>query len=360
MGEDQFDDVVQRLYEAAEDPARLSQAFERFAPCLGLDGWLLLRLGDTVDVRVMAGPACDAALEPSAYQSCYESVAPLARLAIGLPAGDMLVSQLPFDDTGESVLDHRLAGGDRHEVMAWRASAQDGPPFVVCLLRGVQKGPFALPECALAGRFAQHLERVLRLQARLGSLALQSMATEAALDSTALGVLGLDESGRVRYANRRARGLADGGRLLRLVDDRLQLNDHAAHAWLVGLLSSDETPLGPVTRLLRDAEGRCPEALTLLPLSGPETGWLCLLAPLHARRLATVGQLGETFSLTPDEAHLARALATGTSLSGYAAEARIQVAAARDRLRSLLGKTGADGTSAVVRIVHAIPAVRAL
>lgn len=356
MGDEQFDDVVQRLYAAVDEPALLEQAFAMLAETLGLDGWLLLRLGDTIDVRLMAGPACDAS-EPAAYQACYESVAPLARLAIGLPTGDMLVSQVPFDDTdnGRSA---RLAGDECHEVLAWRAAAVDGPPYVACLLRGVQKGPFSLPECALAGRFAQHLERVLRLHARLSALTLQSMAAEAALDSTALAVLGLDEAGRVRYVNRRARGMAEGGRLLRLAEGRLQLSDHVAHTWLVRTLTSHETPPGPVTRLLRDAEGRCPEALTLLPLSGAETGWLCLLAPLHARRLATVGQLGETFSLTTDEAQLARALATGTSLAGYAAEARIQVAAARDQLRSLLGKTGADGASAVVRIVHALPAVR--
>lgn len=361
MLEEQFDLVVHQLYGAVEHPAALKTAFDALAHGLGLDGWALVRLGDVVDVAVMGGPCWEADGSPQ-YLSCYEAIAPLAALAALSPVGEVLVSHAHFSMQGPSSgvgpAPADVPADALHWAMTWCAHHTDDQPHVACLLRAKSRGPFGLAECGLTCRFAGHLQQVLRLGERVGQRALQAAAAEAAVDSTALAVFGLDDSGRVRYANRRARGMAGTGRFLQVQEGHLCLPDADSQAWLLATLHGTGEPPSASTHLLRDAEGRSPEALTLIPLHGSNTAWLALLTPLHARRIATVRQLGQTFSLTPAEARLARALAIGASLESYADEARIKVTTAKAQLRSVMDKTGAERQSGVVRIVSALPPVR--
>jgi DNA-binding CsgD family transcriptional regulator len=85
---------------------------------------------------------------------------------------------------------------------------------------------------------------------------------------------------------------------------------------------------------------------------------LCLVSPLDRRRIATVRQLMDLFGLSASEARLARALASGESVSEYCSNHDLRAPTVRTQLRAVFSKTGVDRQVGLVRMIMGIPAVR--
>jgi len=188
----------------------------------------------------------------------------------------------------------------------------------------------------------------------------------AALELIDLGVFGVDGHGRLYYANHAARELARAAEVLAIRAGRLRcvgswnracfeqvlarvaIEKHSASLRLQGsgavpesvIVMTRACSLSGATQIVGDAPDR-----VLVIVDQPER-----------RRLPDAGQLRELFELTAAESRVARALAMGLSLEGYAAAHGLQLSTARSQLRAVLRKTGCNRQQTLIRLLVGIPA----
>ena len=82
-----------------------------------------------------------------------------------------------------------------------------------------------------------------------------------------------------------------------------------------------------------------------------------ILNDSRQHRVAPASQLRELFDLSPAEARLAHALASGCTLDDYAAANCVSVNTVRSQLRQVLDKTGERRQQDLVRSLLMIPAL---
>lgn len=169
------------------------------------------------------------------------------------------------------------------------------------------------------------------------------------LDRMRCGIVFCDVAARVHWLNGSAARLLVAGPL-RLVGARLVADSEAdtqtmMHKLAEAAAAADNTArylcLGHDKRTLHVAVqvGACSSSITLT-----------LTSPSRAADIST-DALIQLFGLTPTEACLLAALATGSSVEQYAQQRGVSVGTARVQLKSCLKKTGVQRQSELVRLV---------
>ncbi len=198
----------------------------------------------------------------------------------------------------------------------------------------------------------------------------------AALDALAIGVIVVDADLRVRLSNAAAEAMAQGGLGFRLRREagrvpaatQLVVGEAAAAAALLRLVrpTAMAGEAGGALRLKVDAEtsdraagcamlvaplpARLPQAP--LQLSGRVPGQaLILLRELADPVAPRAALLRDLFGLTPAEAEVARALATGASKGAVAGARGLRETTVRTQVRGVLAKTGAVNLRDLARIL---------
>lgn len=232
-----------------------------------------------------------------------------------------------------------------------------------------RRQPFGAEDAALFERLLPHLRRAIAMNVHLGRLDAVRSGLEDVIDGLAVGVVLLDESSKVVFTNaaaarimRRRDGLSIcGGRLrAHLGDDDRALSKTIADAIETSSRGSIE---GGGTLVVRRAQHAPPYSLLVNP--GPGAGARSLL-----RTSAAIVLIGDPdaeivsdervaarlYGLTPSEARLAVAVASGASLSAYAAEREIAVSTVRWTMKQVLAKTGLRRQAELVRLLLTGPA----
>lgn len=204
--------------------------------------------------------------------------------------------------------------------------------------------------CATAGPACDALERVER----------ERWQSLRALERVPWGVLLLDDTGRVWFANAEAKRIVTDGDGLMLRKDaltaRLWTCARALDAAIRRATAADAALEGDVVLVERE-EGHHPYQVTVWPDAGcPASGCrrgCCLITVIDpARDRATAPEkLGRLFHLTTAESTLAAALADGVGLSEYARAAGITLNTARCQLKAIFGKTGTHRQGELVALL---------
>lgn len=359
--------VVDALYDAALHPDQWPQALHALQSLFRGSGTLLFSTDRekrvpfnlTVDIS-------DHAREE--YNQHYIKQCP--KLAY--------VARNPFE---QHVYDYKYIDEstiNRDEYYAWQQHAvgtryfvgsrlhQDAGHAVYLAIKRTRKvGHIGRSEFALYTRLATHLERAVRLSRQLGYLESKVQGLEETLRAAPFPTILLDQTGRVAHINAAAESLlaaADGLdatvgtlRATQSVDDvRLQL---AIGQALTGdLLATSQTrdvvfvnrPSGKRAYLLRVIPLRA-STQTMTELGCVAVGVFItdFERPVDAEQLPLVA----LYRLTPSEARLAAALASGKTLLEIATEFGIRRSTARLHLERVLHKTGTHRQSELVRLV---------
>ena len=178
------------------------------------------------------------------------------------------------------------------------------------------------------------------------------------LDRIHVGAVLLDESGRIAFANSRARDLLQSGTPVLETDGRLAV-------WPPQKKHFD--------RLLWSAmEGRRDAHPLTLGAYDEEHRMIMVIEPLHAEPLTrsrwTIAWIVDSdgaepncewlaalHQLTPAEKNVTLNLARGLSTVEVARKLSISVATLRTHLRRIFGKTGCQNQAALVRLAHLLP-----
>ncbi|MDD3799027.1 MAG: helix-turn-helix transcriptional regulator [Novosphingobium sp.] len=250
-------------------------------------------------------------------------------------------------------------GATRHHAMRADCLAQDGLVCRLALHRRKGQPPFTEDDRAALGVFLPHIESALELAADVARRDMERLLYEFALDQMGIGVLFLNEEGKLLHASEVVRALLDAEEGIRLINGRVEgcfaadtrnlrrLIDMARkepEKIFGGAVSrrSDGRSIGIMTRTVPAKAGVC---------SKTQPAMAVFLRDTYSRTSMDSGELSQFFGFTAAEARLSVELASGRSLDEAAHALGIRRNTARAHLRSIFSKANVSRQTELVRLL---------
>ncbi len=217
-------------------------------------------------------------------------------------------------------------------------------------------------------RVLPHLQRAARMQQRNQELNELAALGMAGLDTLDFGVMVIERTMRVKYANAWARTMTGEDDRLSLDNGKLHSAEHAHDAALRALIETAAGSLGVQGAagswmyLARDGRPVPFIATPLAPSDAMRSGWasplaLVLVGNSETRSVMDAGVLASLFGLTNKECIVAARLAAGETLQEIAEREFLSLHTVRVHIRDILRKTGTHRQSELVRLLHLLPSV---
>jgi DNA-binding CsgD family transcriptional regulator/PAS domain-containing protein len=234
--------------------------------------------------------------------------------------------------------------------------------------RDLGREDYGHEDAAAVKKLLPHLATAFRISHQLRAADLRAAGAVAALDRLDNGVVLLDASTKIAFANRAAEILLDGNNGLRVNADGLSAVDANADNKLRLLIaacvwdgSAKEGP-GRSVDVPRGAD-RAPLRILVAPCGGPTaqeaSHWLrharpaamLLITDPERDRLARKEELRRRFGLTSAEAEVAFEIVRGDGREAAAARLGISVTTASTHLTHIFEKTGTRRQAQLVRLL---------
>ncbi|MET4701591.1 DNA-binding CsgD family transcriptional regulator/PAS domain-containing protein [Constrictibacter sp. MBR-5] len=254
-------------------------------------------------------------------------------------------------------------------TMGTSFAAGDGLILNLSLLRGADVGVFDMGEFRRFAGIVRHMDRALRMAARLETLTAGRALVCDALDHLPYGVAFAEPDGRLVQCNARAEALLRRGDPLTLRNGRLAAASAREADRLAHFLGAAADPAGtapPARIAVRGREGR-PLVLSAARIAArrnrlPTQRPVLMLTIAEADRAAAASPAlyRDLYGFTPVESRLAAALLPGTGLKRAAEAAGITYETARWYLKAMFQKTGTTRQSELVARLTAAAAARLL
>ena len=207
-------------------------------------------------------------------------------------------------------------------------------------------GRFTEKERAKLTNFAAHLQRALRMRARLAEVSTQTKWTLDALAQGNACFFVLDRNCGLVHASPDAASLTGLGQPFAMVGGCLQVRDsgsHRAFAKMVAaaVATAEGTPTVTGNALLLRRPGSLPVSLTVSPLPRLSDNAPCALVFIKdaAKGGANPSHLKTLFGLTETEAQVAAELAGGASLHDIAERHEVSENTVRTHVQRILSKS---------------------
>jgi DNA-binding CsgD family transcriptional regulator/PAS domain-containing protein len=239
----------------------------------------------------------------------------------------------------------------------------EGPvSAVLWVLRPDSKGDFDGAEIRLFAALIPHLQRTVQLQLRLAGLDGPPTSSAEMLNRLRQGVLLVDASTRVIFANSAAERTLRAGSGLFLGRDGLRAETPAETRLLRRIIADCAEPGnelgGAGGRLRLSREHRAPLTVLVIPHRARLT-WMDLLRPrailfiTDPAEAAVVRResLRQDFGLTPAEAGFTREVLKADGLQAAADRLGISLTTARTHLAHVFDKTGTRRQAELVRLI---------
>lgn len=259
---------------------------------------------------------------------------------------------------------------DMHAYLRITLSQERGFRKIISLARPVALGDFAAADIEHCRRLVPHLQRAARVAQHIDEARLMFDAFSDVLERSDRGVLILEASGKVVFANAAARTMAATADGFRLRRDRIEVLDRKADAALLrlvagaaGQFAGTDAARGGTLRLPRES-GRPDYAVAVGPLGhdsawsnvGPNTFVLITDPDANPARAATL--IAQLFGLSAAETRVAERLMMGESPEQAATSLGIKTSTARWHLAALYRKTGTNRQAQLTRLLLSVPAIR--
>lgn len=327
VGAVSYEELLETIYAAALDPARIPAALHAYARALDGVGAVVVSLAP--DGGAIVSPDLEDAARAYASEWWQHDFLEKRGLERGMKG---LATDLDLASPDE--LDRHPFYQDfgRHFGFYWFCAftvhPTGSPPLAISIRRARETGAFAAEDAAIVARLAPHLARALEVAARATAAGRTASSIVDMLDGAGLGVFGLGSDARVIFCNETARSAcaADldvvAGRLCAArTSSRAAVEALVAQTLAVARGTRIDLPRAVV--LKRREPGRQPLVLRGIPLArtnaevflriGEVPRALIVVTEPDARRRLDVRIVQEAFDLSPAEARLAVAIGGGLS-----------------------------------------------
>jgi len=247
----------------------------------------------------------------------------------------------------------------RPRGLGWSASTGLAMPtrdnIVFTVERDYQRGPMEEGQVEALNVLRPHLARAGFIAARLSLQGAQT--ANSTLAQLGLPALLLDDTGAVIEANALMEEMPDLVHWRAL--NRIKLGDASADALLRTALAGIDGPQDTAVQsfAMRGLDGRAALVAHTVPVRRSahdifgRSCALLIFTPVTGRKAPPVELLRSLFDLTPSEARVARALATGDSLDEIAASGHVTRNTVRTQLQQVLEKMGCTRQAEVTALL---------
>lgn len=305
------------------------------------------------------------------YGQYYYALNPAAEPLTKVPAGVVVSDRalVPGGTTANAEYFHDY--GWRHDVGgSATAVLTKNQHHLACLgvLHRWRDEPFSTQQLDILRRLTPHLQRAVDLNRRMIEMNADHIAKSLALDCLEVGMLLLDDSGRVIYTNASADAALRCGDGLSLRRKRLSAANPATAQALASLIrdaASGGDTRGGILAVPRPS-GSKPYSVRVAPIPGEEGPFTDLpgrrvvvfildpeSAPFDAIETARA-----TFKLTPAEAQLAVALGRGDDLRHVAEFRQVNISTLRAQLKAVMAKTDTNRQAELAALMARLSVLR--
>lgn len=371
-------DLVGKVYEAAAQARLWPDFLDAFAAATH-SGGTILWLHDFADSSAQMQPA-DASFACSvrigqehlqSYAGYYTFKNPWLKRIESLPEGSAASSSQILPETqlrkGEFYADWLRPQGYGF-ALGGPVLKRGSGVAMFSFLRDERAGAYSDEDVRLLGMLIPHMRRACMLHQRLTPLLAQAVPAQAALDLLDDAVWLLDRQGRLLHANRAGRELdaskdglwigRDGRPTAAAAHERGALC-RAIQAALAPPVACD-LDQGNALLVRRPGKGSLQVRVYRLatdPLLQASAVAVFIADPAQARSTPE-SVLRALYGLTPAEARIAQALASGNTVEEYGTAADIRMSTARTHLKHAMHKCGVRRQSQLVALVRTLPTGR--
>ena len=240
----------------------------------------------------------------------------------------------------------------------------------IAFQRGQAQGPWCDEELASVDRLVPHFQRAFRIHTEFTRLRLQEQAYLATLDRLVIGLVLLDEAGKIIYTNPMAERIVDKHPAIQQYQGALSATDHDQATKLQQAIRNaieladkgSEKSAGALGLKHASAALPLPVLITAVRQSG-----LSGAGAVQGARVAVLftdteqthpispDTLGEAYGLTPGEAMVAIGIANGMSVDEIAGAHGTSSHTIRSQLKKVFIKLNVSRQAEMVRILLAGP-----
>ncbi len=362
--------LIDRIYEASLVPELWRAAIDAVcAVSASVSGSILCVSERDHTIRGIASEFSDAAFQQfMSDPGCWDSprirrgLAPDSPMAIGFARFEDLLSAREIKDDLVESIQRRIGIGFQVSTLV-RLPSSDVAAFTFERWRPNGRHPTA--DLARLDALRPHLARAAVVSARLGLERARSMV--ASLEAAGLPAAALSADGRALAVNPAFERASD--LLLPGAFGKIVIAAPAAQALFEKAIEEAQRAAAPVVRSIPVAVGThraTPAVLHLVPVRGAAhdvfSGAALLLIATSfgtGAALPDMPLLHGLFDLTPREAQLCAALATGHSLKAAAATLGMNFSTARAHLEHIFSKTGTHRQAELVLLLQSAQPIAA-
>lgn len=361
-----FERLIDAIYEA---PLR-TDGWSSLAPALqehlGAPVALFLAHAEAVNLLGEAGPVSGADMYDYADHLWREDRA--MSVLRSAPPGEIISDTQLISDRerlGSRFYNDLLgSNGLERGLYASIAGGADGLMFIAAQ-RSARAGDYDLAEIGAMREIVPHLRRSYRTWLRLRQVEVERQAACKVMEHMSLGFVLVDGDGKLRSASRIAEEEMRHGALL-VSDGRVTCRSPQARKGFQGAVQAAARQRRAVAEqiTLERADGSL-SSILVAPvrdeaMAAAHTGGLAMIS-IRGRECKELdaAALGRSFDLTPAEARLLAALASGERLPAYARRQGIAVTTAKTHLKALFEKVGERRQADLIRRAVSDPFLRA-
>lgn len=374
------DDLLDLIYETVYEPALWNGVLERLADSVGGGGGWISQLGvEDGQGGSLEDPMCRvdlvwaqrfidyyAALNP--LNNVDDADAYLSRWQAIVLTDEDWISKEKLMRT--EYYNDFLLPQDLHSTLWIRLEAREHDAATINISGSVKRGRFEERELNLARAYQPHLIRAFKLGKKIGADRRRQRDLNEILDFSPSGIILLDASGQVRYANRVAEHMLSFSGVITLRNGRLCAVLPASSKKLEGLIAMaaardpEIRSGGSMALPSRDAARRFSAIVTPVGRDQfakfkAEASVCVCLTDLETEGRLPDGPLRDVFGLTPAEARLAQVLFEGGSVQQIAARFGISSNTVRVQLASIFDKTHTNRQADLVALLSRLSHVPA-
>jgi DNA-binding CsgD family transcriptional regulator len=217
--------------------------------------------------------------------------------------------------------------------------------------------------------FLPHLQSALLVSHKIATLEVQQRASLEIMERQDIGIMIVDNDGRVLFANRLAEQELKSGNVLASSNGKVSTIETSKRSVLANLIANAcHTSGGQISAAGRTLALNAPEGVlhvlaAPLPPSASPLGMaapaaLLVLSRPARREPPSEQALMERFDLTPRQARLLAALVSGQRLKDYVNEADVSLNTAKTHLKELFAKTDTHRQTDLIATVLRDPILR--
>jgi DNA-binding CsgD family transcriptional regulator len=366
---DAVSQTLDALYDAAVSPEHWSVAIGRLIDVFGcVNGFRVERDLQTMDGR-MIGPRVDDEFR-GRFFGVWRHRNIFANRMRGWQPGIYTDQQiLPKSDLlRDDYFNGFMKRGGVHSLLLFSLRVDPGVHQSVSLTRPASAGEFETCDRELAEFFLPHLQRVAKITGYLDRSRLMLDAAARLLEENPTGILLLKRDGRIAFANRSARAMAEVADGFVLRSDRMKAPGQREDAILQRLIAAATgrgnpkgASRGGVMRLARRSGARDYVVVASTLSSAPATfeelapAAFVLITDPDAAPLRSSSMLRRAYDLTATETMVAERLMLGDTPEQAAAVLEIKISTARTHLTALFRKTETTRQTELIRVLLSLP-----